>query len=137
MSKEELQWPRRSWLPDPNQAASGSKQQDMAAANTGIEEALQVDESESRPSAEREDHIMRMTQRLGCAMKILFAIDQGLSASSKVDIELRKEILVSQESEWNRWVLTLLATGFTRVTRWFSCCSIDQESLFNYVRGQC
>ena len=35
-------------------------------------------------------------------MKVLLAIDQGLSASSKVDIELRKEILVSQESEWNR-----------------------------------
>ena len=49
--KEELQWPRRSWLPDPDQAAFRSEQQDIAAANAGLEEALaalQEEESKSR-----------------------------------------------------------------------------------------
>lgn len=32
--------PKRSWLPDPNEATSGSQQQDIAAANAGVEEVL-------------------------------------------------------------------------------------------------
>ena len=38
--KEELPLSRRSWLPDLYQAASGSQQQDITAANASVEEAL-------------------------------------------------------------------------------------------------
>ena len=63
--KELLPLPRRSWLPNPNQAASGIQQEDIAVANAGVEEAL--DHSAAKRRKRGQYHVYDSKTRLTIA----------------------------------------------------------------------
>ena len=62
--KEQVLLPNRSWLLNPNRATSGIHQNDIIAANDGVEEALDRDNSPAKRRKRGQYHVYDSKTRL-------------------------------------------------------------------------